>query len=121
MKKIVKKGAAKKTAAKKEVKEKRITAASVVIGLLGQRQVPNDEAIINTVLDTVEGSKFNKAQLAWYKHQYKTGKWHDGEPQTINQAKAEKAPKAAAKKAAKKTTKATKAEVETEECEEVEA
>lgn len=125
MKEILKKGTAKATEAAAPKKEKRTTAASVVLGLLRSKVAPTDDVIIQTVLETVEGSKFNKAQLAWYKHQYKTGRWDDGEAQVINQAKAPRAEKAAtpkaAKKGAKKVAKTAKAAVETEDYEEVEA
>lgn len=121
MKKILKKGTAKATKAAAPKKEKRTTAASVVLGLLRSKVAPTDDAIIQAVLETVEGSKFNKAQLAWYKHQYKTGRWDEGEAQVINQAKAPRAEKAVPTKTAKKSAKKTARPVETEEYEEVEA
>lgn len=113
-KKVVAKKAEKKVAAPKEP---RITAASIVLGLLNLKQVPSDEDIIAAVHDGVEATKFDKTHLAWYKYQFKQGRWNDGEEQVIRQA-----PKAKVEKAtpAKKVKKAKPAAVETEEEEEVE-
>lgn len=108
-KKVVKKVAK----AAKEVKEKAITAASIVLGLLRMKNVPADEAIIKAVQDGVEETKFDKTQLAWYKYQFRQGRWNDGEPQVINQPA-----KAKAAKVAKKGKKAKAAAEETEETEE---
>lgn len=127
MAKKTEKAAVKKVAAKAE---KKVTAASIVLGLFALKVVPTDEAIIAAVHDGVEATKFDKTHLAWYKYQFRQGRWNDGEQQVIRQAempKAEKAtksaPKAAvkkavAKKAAKKPVAATT--TETEECEETE-
>ena len=96
------------------------TAASIVLGLLGMKNVPTDEAIINAVCEGVEVTKFDKTQLAWYKYQYRQGRWNDGEPQVIRQEakpKTEKAIKAAKKTVAKKSTKKTAPIEETEEVE----
>jgi hypothetical protein len=112
-KKVVAKKAEKKVAA--APKEKRITAASIVLGLLGMKAVPMDEAIIQAVHDGVENTKFDKTHLAWYKYQFKQGRWNDGEEQVIRQA-----PKVAAEKPAKAAKKVKKAKPAVEETEEEE-
>jgi len=115
VKKVV---AAVKTAVKaekkvKEPKAPRITAASIVVEILSRKLVPTDEKIIEEVLgklsDAGVESKFQKTHLAWYKYQYKQGRFNDGEAQVINQEEKPKAEKpakvAAVKPAAKKAVK----------------
>ena len=126
MKKVV--AAVKAVAAKtekkvKEPKAPRITAASIVVEILGRKLVPTDDKIIEEVLGKLSDagvvSKFQKTHLAWYKYQYKQGRFNDGEAQVINQEekpKAEKPAKAApAVKTVKKAAKKVAAPAEEEE------
>lgn len=107
LKKVVK-----KAAKVKEVKEPRITAKSVVVRLLGMKQVPSDTEIISTVLAEVEESNFKQTHLAWYKNQYRKGRWHEGVEQTIRQAAKPKVEKKGAKKVSKKVKVEATEEVE---------
>lgn len=86
----------------KKVPTKKITAASIIVNLLSQKIVPADDVIINAVLAKVETSKFNKAQLAWYKNKFKAGKFHGNKPQNINQPSARNLTAAKTKIAKKK-------------------
>ena len=106
-KKVVAKKAEKKVAAPKE---KRVTAASIVLGLLGLKVVPADADIIQAVHDGVDETKFNKTHLAWYKYQFRQGRWNDGEAQVIRQ-EAKAKPEAAAKPAKKVKKAAKKVEI----------
>lgn len=114
-KKIEKKVVAKKAV---EAKVKKVSAASIVLGMFNLKVVPSDLEIINAVQEACEGSKFDKTHLAWYKYQFRQGRWNEGEPQVIRQEekpKAEKAEKAAPKKLAKKVKKAVKPDIADEE------
>ncbi len=115
MAKVIKKVAKKA----KVVKEKVITAASIILGLLAMKSVPCDADLIAAVHDGVEETKFDKTQLAWYKYQFRQGRWNDGEAQVIHQAAPVKAAKAPKTKTAKKVAKKAKP-VEAEEEETVE-
>lgn len=111
MKKVIKKV----TKKAKVVKEKVITAASIILGLLVMKNVPCDVDLIAAVHDGVKETKFDKTQLAWYKYQYRQGRWNAGEAQVIHQAapvKAAKAPKAKATKKVAKKAKPVEAEEE---------
>lgn len=122
LKKVVK-AAVKAEKKVKEPKAPRVTAASIVVEILSRKLVPTDEKIIEEVLEKLGEagveSKFQKTHLAWYKYQYKQGRFTEGEEQTINQEEKPKAEKPA-KKAAKVKTgkKAPKADAEVEEEEE---
>ena len=107
MAKLVKKLVA-KAKAPKVAKVKKVSAASIVLGLFNMKVVPSDEAIIQAVQEGVEETKFSKTHLAWYKYQFRIGRWNDGEAQVLRQAekpKAEKAAKPVVKKAVKKVAK----------------
>lgn len=92
----------------KEVKAKVITAASIVLGLLAMKNVPCDADIIAAVQGGVEVTKFDKTQLAWYKYQFRQGRWNDGEAQVINQAVPAKVAETPKTKAVKKGAKKAK-------------
>ena len=118
MAKLIKKTVAAVKKAVAPAKEKRISAASIVLGMLNLKVVPTDEQIISAVLEACEGSKFKKTHLAWYKYQFKQGRWNDGEPQVIRQAAVVKeAKKVMSKKgkAVSKKAKVVKVEEEIEE------
>ena len=104
-KKVLKKVVAKLAKAPKAVKVKEPTAASIVLGLFGLKVVPCDADIIKAVQGGITETKFSKTHLAWYKYQYRTGRWNDGEPQVIRQpieAPKEVATKKTVKKAGNK-------------------
>ena len=85
---------------------KRVTAASVLIPLLSAAKVKTDDEIIEIVKEETGSTKFDKAQLAWYKWKFREGKLKgmDGKKHVINQGSPlkkkaqQKAEKAAAKK-----------------------
>ena len=104
----MKKKKVQKKNAPKKVTGKKITAASIVVNLLSQKVVPADDAIINAVLAKVDGSRFNKAQLAWYKNKFKAGKFHGNKPQKLNQPSARNLRKEAKAKKTKKKIKLKK-------------
>jgi len=107
-----------KAAAVKAEKVKKVSAASIVLGMFNLKVVPSDQEIINAVQEACEGSKFDKTHLAWYKYQFRQGRWNEGEAQVIRQAAkaVEKAEKPVAKKAvAKKVKKVVEPVLESEE------
>lgn len=71
----------------KEKKEKRVTASSVLIRLLGAAHVKDDETIIEEVRGETGSKKFDKTQLAWYKYKYRLGALNgmDGKRHVIEQ------------------------------------
>lgn len=83
----------------RKAREKKITASSVLIELLGAGSVKKDETLIAEVKHRTGSSKFDEKQLAWYKWKYRQGKLKgmDGKLHEIAQGsnkKAEKQPKA---------------------------
>lgn len=88
----------------KDRREQRVTASSVLIRILGLAKVPQDEAIIAQVKDETGSTKFDAAQLAWYKWKYRQGalKGQDGKLQTIEQGEAKKPAKSKKKLVIKK-------------------
>ena len=119
MAKVIKKVVKATVKVAKVAKKQVVTAASIVLGLLRMKDVPCDADIIAAVHIGVEETKFDKTQLAWYKYQYRQGRWNDGEAQVINQpakVKAEKPAKVAkvAKKASKKVVEVDETEEESE-------
>lgn len=108
-----------KTKGSKEVKEKRVTAASVLIPLLSAAKVKDDEELIERVKDATGSTKFDKAQLAWYKWKFREGKLKgmDGKKHAINQGSPlkkkaqDKADKAAKKKIVVKRAKKEPVEI----------
>jgi len=95
-KKIVK---AAKAAKRQEGKEKRVSAADVLVPQFGLKTVKSNEELIKMVRAETGSTKFDDKQLAWYKSQYRGGKMkgQNGKPgHPIAQGSLMK-PKAAAK------------------------
>jgi hypothetical protein len=97
----------------KEKKEKRVSAADVLIPQFGLQKVKDDEALIKLVKEATGSKKFDDKQLAWYKSQYRAGKLkgQNGKPgHLIQQGKLTKDKPAA--KAKKVVVKAKKKQAE---------
>jgi hypothetical protein len=58
----------------KEKKEKRTSAADVLIPQFGLKLVKSDDLLIAMVREATGSKKFDAKQLAWYKSQYRAGK-----------------------------------------------
>lgn len=97
-------------ATKKERVARKGSITALMIGLLSLVNVPSDEELIRRAKEAKKGSKFGKAQLAWYKSKFRTGQLTgmDRKTHAINQKQAPK--KAATKPASKSQAKRTAAQ-----------
>lgn len=89
----------------KEAKERRTSAADVLVKQFALERVKSDEDLISMVREATGSKKFDAKQLAWYKSQYRGGKLkgQDGKPgHLINQAGGHTKDGAKKAKAAKK-------------------
>lgn len=58
----------------KEQKERRTSAADVLVDQFALKMVKDDETLIKLVKEATGSKKFDEKQLAWYKSQYRGGK-----------------------------------------------
>jgi hypothetical protein len=70
-------------------KNKKISIKDIVLKILAGKNVPGTDEIIALVLKECKANgittRFDKTHLAWYKYQYKLGRWHDGVRQVIHE------------------------------------
>jgi hypothetical protein len=58
----------------KDKKEKRVSAADVLVEQFALKTVKGNEELISLVREATGSKKFDEKQLAWYKSQYRAGK-----------------------------------------------
>ena len=63
------------------------TIGSIVLGILQKNSSPNLDELTKTILNKFPDSKFNKAHLAWYKHQVKNGAYNLNDAPKTNKKK----------------------------------